>query len=108
VPCALDEPICKTCQNEEPFCFFYETVFTKLEVRLPLFSFEKDILNVLNVAPCTALVVGSNDVASSYCIGVLRGRQAGRREGGRGVRVVTSYQVGVFRSPSHQYRRSPS
>ena len=40
---------------------------------------------------CTALVVGSNDVASSYCIGVLRGRQAGRREGGRGVRIVASY-----------------
>ena len=39
---------------------------------------------------CTALVVGSDDVASSYCIGVLMGRLAGRREGSRGARVVAS------------------
>jgi len=37
---------------------------------------------------CTVLVVGSDDVASSYCIGVLMGRLAGRREGSRGARVV--------------------
>ena len=40
---------------------------------------------------CTALVVGSDDVASSYCIGVLMGRLVGRREGSRGARVVASY-----------------
>ena len=40
---------------------------------------------------CTALVVGSNDVASSYSIGVLTRRQVGRREGSRGAREVASY-----------------
>ena len=39
---------------------------------------------------CTALVVGSGDVASCYSIGVLARRQVGRREGSRGVRVVAS------------------
>ena len=48
-----------------------------------LFVFSKD--------ECTALVVGSDDVASSYGIGVLMGRLAGRREGSRGARVVASY-----------------
>ena len=42
-------------------------------------------------AICTALVVGSDDVASSYSIGVLTRRQVGRREGSRGARVVASY-----------------
>ena len=40
---------------------------------------------------CTALVVGSDDVASSYSLGVLTRRQVGRREGSRGTRVVASY-----------------
>ena len=40
---------------------------------------------------CTALVVGSDDVASSYSIGVLTRRQVGRRGGSRGTRVVASY-----------------
>jgi len=40
---------------------------------------------------CTALVVGSDDVASSFCIGVFMERLAGRREGSRGARVVASY-----------------
>jgi len=40
---------------------------------------------------CTALVVGSDDVASCYSIGVLARRQAGRREGSRGVREAASY-----------------
>ena len=34
---------------------------------------------------CTALVVGSDDVASSYSIGVLTRRQVGGREGSRGL-----------------------
>ena len=34
---------------------------------------------------CTALVVGSDDVASSYGIGMLTRRQVGRREGSRGL-----------------------
>jgi len=40
---------------------------------------------------CTALVVGSDDVASSYSIGVLTRRQVGRKEGSRGAREVASY-----------------
>ena len=40
---------------------------------------------------CTALVVGSDDVASCYSIGVLARRQAGRREGSQGAREVASY-----------------
>ena len=42
------------------------------------------------VTSCTALVVGSDDVASCYSIGVLTRRQVGRREGSRGARVVAS------------------
>ena len=57
---------------------------------------------------CTALVVGSDDVALSYNIGVLTRRQVGRREGGRGAREVASYEVGMLRSPAYQNRRSPS
>ena len=45
----------------------------------------------MHIEICTALVVGSDDVASSYCIGVLMGHLAGRREGSRGARVVASY-----------------
>ena len=40
---------------------------------------------------CTALVVGSDDVASSYSIGVLTRHQVGRRGGSRGAREVASY-----------------
>ena len=40
---------------------------------------------------CTALVVGNDDMASSYCIGVMTRRLAGRREGSRGVREVANY-----------------
>ena len=43
------------------------------------------------IISCTALVVGSDDVASSYSIGVLTRRQVGRREGSRGAREVASY-----------------
>lgn len=31
--------------------FFYETIFRRIGARLPLSSFEKDILNVLSIAP---------------------------------------------------------
>ena len=40
---------------------------------------------------CTVLVVGSDDVAPSYSVGVLTRRQIRRSEGSRGVRVITSY-----------------
>ena len=39
---------------------------------------------------CTALVVGYDDVASCYSVGVLTRRQVGRKEGSREVRVVAS------------------
>jgi len=47
--------------------------------------------HIYHVYLCPALVVGSDDVASSYSIGVLTRRQVGRREGGRGAREVASY-----------------
>ena len=49
------------------------------------------LMRGVEICLCTALVVGSDDVASSYCIGVLMGRLAGRREGSQGARVVASY-----------------
>ena len=51
----------------------------------------KLILLALWIKACTALVVGSDDVAPSYGIGVLTRRQVGRREGSRGAREVASY-----------------
>jgi len=45
---------------------------------------------VFNIKKCTALVVGSDDVAPSYSIGVLTRRQVGRRERSRGAREVAS------------------
>jgi len=41
VPCKPEEPICKNCIDKPPFCFFYETLFIRLGVRLPLSPFEK-------------------------------------------------------------------
>ena len=48
-------------------------------------------LRFYNLGNCTALVIGSDDVASCYSIGVLARRQVGRREGSRGAREVASY-----------------
>ena len=59
------------------------------DVTLLVFSLDKSSLKTGSL--CTALVVGSDDVASSYSIGVLTRRQVGRREGSRGTRVVASY-----------------
>ena len=56
---------------------------------------------------CTALVVGSDDVAPSYSVGVLTRRQIYRREGSQGAREVASYEAGVLRSLAYQNRRSP-
>ena len=53
VPCREDEPICDD-ESSDPkgaFCFFYITVFKKVLLRLPLTSFEKELLTELNVAP---------------------------------------------------------
>ena len=49
------------------------------------------MLNKKFIAIGTALVVGSDDVASYYSIGVLARRQAGRGEGSRGAREASSY-----------------
>jgi len=51
IPCVPHEPICKDCIDEPPFCFFYETLFTKLSVWLPLHPFEKEILLTMKVTP---------------------------------------------------------
>ena len=40
---------------------------------------------------CTALVVGSDDVAPSHSVGLLTRCQICRRGGSRGVRVIASY-----------------
>jgi len=51
--CELDELVCanESTDSSGPFCFFYATLFSKVGLRLPLSSFEKDLLTVLNVAP---------------------------------------------------------
>ena len=49
------------------------------------------ICGLNHLSPCTALVVGSDDVASSYSVDVLTRRQVGRRERSRGAREVASY-----------------
>jgi len=51
VPNTLDEPFCKDRQNEQPLCFFYESLFIKLDVRLPLSPFKNGVLIIMNVAP---------------------------------------------------------
>jgi len=51
----------------------------------------KGFIVVTGIHVCTAQEVGSDDVASSYSIGVLTRRQVGRREGSRGARVSASY-----------------
>ena len=52
-------------------------------------------------------MVGCDDVASCYSIGVLTRRQVGRREGSRRARVVARCYIGVLRFPAYQNRRSP-
>jgi len=46
VPCREDEPVCcdKASNPDGPFCFFYSTVFKKLFILLPLYSFERALL----------------------------------------------------------------
>jgi len=51
---------------------------------------------------CTALVVGSDDVASSYCMGVLRGApgwQKGRKSGGSCSRQMLSWHAPISSTP---------
>jgi len=57
VACELDEVVCKDESFDSPgsFCFFYDTLFTKLYLPLPLFIFEKEVLNELNVCPAKLL-----------------------------------------------------
>ena len=47
------EPVCvdNRSNNGEPFFFFYQTVFKRVEQRFPFNSFEKELLTKLNVAP---------------------------------------------------------
>ena len=53
VPCRIDEPVCcdEASDPDDLFCFFYSTVFKKLLLRLPLYSFERAFLTKINVAP---------------------------------------------------------
>jgi len=51
--CYEGEPVCNDEGGDPqgPFCFFYETCFTRLGLRLPLDPFEKEILTELNASP---------------------------------------------------------
>jgi len=52
IPCNPTQPVCSSCcSGEPPFCFFYEMLFTRLNFRLPLTAFEKEVLSAMNVAP---------------------------------------------------------
>jgi len=53
VPCKEDEPVCcdESSYPDDPFCYFYNTVFKKVLLRLPLYNFEKELLIEINVAP---------------------------------------------------------
>ena len=55
---------------------------------LSVFSLDKSSLRLGGL--CTALVVGCDDVASCYSVGVLTRRQVGEWEGSREARVVAS------------------
>ena len=56
------------------------------------FNNEQKEFKANDIDNCTVLVVGSDDVAPSYSVGVLTRRQIRRSEGSRGeVRVVASY-----------------
>ena len=65
-----------------------------------VFSLDKSSLKTAGL--CTALVVRSDDVASSYCIGVLMGRLAGKREESRGgscSRQLLSWRAPISSTP---------
>ena len=54
----------------------------------PLYITQKEEFEDKNVRICTALVVGCDDVAPCYSVGVLTRRQVGSWEGSREARVV--------------------
>jgi len=51
-PCTTGEPVCvdNRSNNGEPFFFFYQTVFKRINQRLPFSNFERELLTELNVA----------------------------------------------------------
>jgi len=52
VPCREDEPVCydESSDSDGLFCYFYNMVFKKVLLRLPLYNFEKALLIEINVA----------------------------------------------------------
>lgn len=52
-PCGVEEKICDSPWSGDapPYTYMYETFFTRLGLRLPLSSFECDVLNYLHLAP---------------------------------------------------------
>ena len=58
---------------------------------LTIILMKRAITVTKDITKCTALVVGSDDVAPSHRVGVLTRRQSCRREGSRGIRVIASY-----------------
>ncbi|RDX63425.1 hypothetical protein CR513_58145, partial [Mucuna pruriens] len=52
LPCRADEIVCEwAIETEEPFFYFYETLFSKLGIKLPFTDFERGALWALNIAP---------------------------------------------------------
>ncbi|RDY01909.1 hypothetical protein CR513_14692, partial [Mucuna pruriens] len=52
LPCRSDEIFCKwVAESEESFFYFYETLFSKLGIKLPFTDFERAVLQALNIAP---------------------------------------------------------
>jgi len=49
--CILDKVVCKYIQANlrDPFCFFYDTLFVKLDIQFPFTTFEKVVLTMLNI-----------------------------------------------------------
>ncbi|RDX64878.1 hypothetical protein CR513_56512, partial [Mucuna pruriens] len=51
LPCQSDEIVCKwVVETEEPYFYLYETLFSKLGIRLPFTNIERAAIWVLNVA----------------------------------------------------------
>ncbi|RDX76258.1 hypothetical protein CR513_43774, partial [Mucuna pruriens] len=50
LPYHSDEFVCKWADSEESFFYFYETLFSKLDIMLPFIKFEQAVLSSLNIA----------------------------------------------------------
>jgi len=67
--CELDEPVCQNNgdETEGTFCFFYDIVFIKLGLRLPLDLFKKEILSIMNIVTAQ-LHLNSSTIVRAFSI----------------------------------------